>query len=301
MAELGCTKRSNLLTCVSLSPVVYGDKRGIGCRVTLHFEIYITLGTQGDAVGNPIDTVLETLEGTRFTTDDFISEFRKHYPQEWQDIVAKYGAGGKGSGSYYTANVHVGKQLSARKDREELTFVAYISSPDGWGSPFIALWERNLSGTAPVRFSTSLAADLTSILKDQFIPETERNSQILARIGQGKFRAQLVHYWKGCAVTQCDTMSVLKASHIKPWKDSDNRERLDQFNGLLLIPNLDALFDQGLISFANNGAILVSDLISRSANSLGVHERMKVRLTENHEKYMAYHRANIFIQGESST
>jgi hypothetical protein len=42
-AGLGCTKRSNLLICLGLSPVVYGDEHGIGCRVTLHFEIYVAL------------------------------------------------------------------------------------------------------------------------------------------------------------------------------------------------------------------------------------------------------------------
>ena len=46
-AGLGCTKRSNLLICVGLGPVVYGDEYGIGCRVTLHFEIYIALDSDG--------------------------------------------------------------------------------------------------------------------------------------------------------------------------------------------------------------------------------------------------------------
>jgi 5-methylcytosine-specific restriction protein A len=54
---------------------------------------------------------------------------------------------------------------------------------------------------------------------------------------------------------------LLKASHIKPWRDSDNAERLDIYNGLLLIPNLDSAFDKGYISFDDGGKIIISDMI----------------------------------------
>ena len=44
------------------------------------------------------------------------------------------------------------------------------------------------------------------------------------------------------------------ASHAKPWAECANdAERLDVFNGFLLVANLNALFDRFLISFDDTG------------------------------------------------
>lgn len=128
------------------------------------------------------------------------------------------------------------------------------------------------------------------------LPETERKSIILSRIGQGVFRSGLIGYWKRCAVTGCDLRELLKASHIRPWRDSDNAERLDIYNGLLLVPNLDNAFDRGYISFDNEGKIIISDKLSDNDRSkLGIHSRMKLRKIEkNHLKYLDYHRREVF-------
>ncbi len=69
-------------------------------------------------------------------------------------------------------------------------------------------------------------------------------------------------YWKGCAVTGADCIPLLKASHIKPWCESNNKERLDVFNGLLLSPNIDAAFDTGYITFDLHGKIVLSNAIA---------------------------------------
>jgi predicted restriction endonuclease len=73
--------------------------------------------------------------------------------------------------------------------------------------------------------------------------------------------------------------SILMASHIVPWaKCETNKERLDPFNGLLLTPNLDKLFDQGLISFKNDGTVLLSkELGAKQRAALGVTERSRLR------------------------
>ena len=98
-------------------------------------------------------------------------------------------------------------------------------------------------------------ADIEAIFRDPRLRgETSRKAMIDARLGQGRFRADLIERWNGaCAVTRCRLRDILKASHIKPWKISNNRERLDPSNGLLLIANIDALFDSGLVTFDNNG------------------------------------------------
>lgn len=124
------------------------------------------------------------------------------------------------------------------------------------------------------------------------LPETERRSIVLSRIGQGSFRSDLEKYWKVCAVTGCAKPELLVASHIKPWKDSDNFERLDVYNGLLLAPHLDRAFDRGYVSFDDEGRIILSDAFSdRDQRILGIHPDMKLRKIEpNHLRYLDYHR-----------
>jgi len=128
------------------------------------------------------------------------------------------------------------------------------------------------------------------------LPETERESIIQSRIGQGVFRSDLEKYWKKCAVTGCELSKLLNASHIKPWRSADNIERLDVYNGLLLVPNLDSAFDKGYISFDDEGKIMISGSLSDSdKNKLGIHSEMKLRKVEkNHLKYLYYHRQNVF-------
>ena len=66
--------------------------------------------------------------------------------------------------------------------------------------------------------------------------------------------------WGGrCAVTGLDLPLLLRASHIKPWRDSDNRERLDPYNGLLLSPSYDAAFDWGSSPSLRTAGMVLSD------------------------------------------
>lgn len=127
------------------------------------------------------------------------------------------------------------------------------------------------------------------------LTDTERESIIQSRIGQGVFRSGLISYWRRCAVTGCNSPDLLRASHIKPWRDSDNAERLDVYNGLLLIPNLDNVFDKGYISFDDDGKIIINDRLSdRDRDKLGIHSGMRLRkIEQRHIKYLDYHRREI--------
>lgn len=131
------------------------------------------------------------------------------------------------------------------------------------------------------------------------LSNTERESIIQSRIGQGRFRAELINYWGCCAVTGCQTTDILRASHIKPWRESSNKERLDIFNGLLLIPNLDVSFDMGFISFEDNGKIIISDFITKEDRlKLGICSDMKIeRINQLHFAYLNYHRKYVFNKG----
>jgi len=129
------------------------------------------------------------------------------------------------------------------------------------------------------------------------ITGTEREQLIFARDGQGKFRNDLLTHWEGkCCLTGISLNEVLRASHIKPWRDSNDDERLDKFNCLLLSANLDALFDSGLISFdSKTGSILISKKINRHVQkALLLHKDMKINIDPNHAKYLEWHRKFIF-------
>ena len=130
------------------------------------------------------------------------------------------------------------------------------------------------------------------------LSETERETVVQSRVGQGKFRNNLINYWRGCAVTGCKIITLLRASHIKPWRDCNNEERLDTYNGLLLVPNLDSAFDNGFISFNNEGLILISSKLDKEAKErLGINEKMMIRKVEkSHIKYLDYHRKEVYLK-----
>lgn len=130
----------------------------------------------------------------------------------------------------------------------------------------------------------------------QQIGTTEREAIIRARVGQGVYRQALLEHWQGCAVSGFALASMLRASHIKPWRDATHLERLDPFNGLLLTPNLDQAFDLGLISFTEKGDIVIAQtLITDLQLELGINARCRLRsLHDRHLNYLAWHREHVF-------
>jgi putative restriction endonuclease len=121
--------------------------------------------------------------------------------------------------------------------------------------------------------------------------ETTKKSIRDARIGQGYFRHELLKMWKGCPITGITNTNLLLASHSKPWSKSNDDERLDPYNGFLFAPNVDRPFDKGLISFDDEGRIIISDLLSdRDQKALGLHQGISIKLHPNHLKYLAAHR-----------
>lgn len=92
------------------------------------------------------------------------------------------------------------------------------------------------------------------VAEDDGVPPTQTEALAQQRLGQARYRAALMALWNGaCALTGVDIPELLRASHAKPWSDASDRERLDPFNGLLLEVRFDQLFDQGLISFNDDG------------------------------------------------
>lgn len=145
---------------------------------------------------------------------------------------------------------------------------------------------------------SDLIDDIETIIKDEIIPKTEKEQLISARVGQGNYRNKLINLWKKCAVSKCEMTELLIASHIKPWKESTNKERLDRYNGLLLLPNYDKLFDKGLISFEDNGKIIISPLIKEEEYKvLGISPNDKLfKVYPKNKPYLEEHRRIVFHQ-----
>lgn len=130
------------------------------------------------------------------------------------------------------------------------------------------------------------------------LKKTEREAIIKSRIGQGLFRQRLIDHWGGCSITRFGMCDCLIASHIKPWKDSNNQERLSVYNGLLLLPTYDKLFDRGYISFDGNGRIIYSRFFpSSERNILGIDGNVRLLHVENqHRAFLKYHNENCLMQ-----
>lgn len=143
-----------------------------------------------------------------------------------------------------------------------------------------------------IEFLTQLSIVTSSPIEEK---ETirEKESIVLSRMGQGEFRDNLIKHWKACAITGFSDERFLIASHIKPWKQSDNEEKVDKYNGILLLPTFDKLFDLGFISFSDAGKILISPNLV-DAELLGVNEKIVIQIKPEHNKYLQYHRENIF-------
>jgi hypothetical protein len=149
----------------------------------------------------------------------------------------------------------------------------------------IVLWEEHLRKT---------------IEQNQEIPETDREALVIARRGQGLFRNRVEAIESFCRVTRVDRQEHLRASHCKPWRDSDHEERLNGENGLLLTPSIDHLFDRGFISFADDGQLLISPVAHTPSL-----ERMGVPVTEGtnvggfssgQSRFLEFHRDAVFLR-----
>jgi hypothetical protein len=136
------------------------------------------------------------------------------------------------------------------------------------------------------------ATDIEDVIASG-LDETTKQRLINARLGQGGFRAALLEIWnEQCAITGCDIGLVLRASHVKAWRHSDNRERLDPDNGILLAASIDALFDKHMITFTIKGRVRAASCVPATALAkLGVPTRATIQLGEQTQTYMTHHRA----------
>lgn len=173
---------------------------------------------------------------------------------------------------------------------DSLGIVPRRSKKTFWITPEVGDWlEENTIDRIDAQEIATLEQE---ILADTSLPETTREAIVKSRVGQGLFRRRVIQEYGCCLITEIEEPALLVASHIKPWRDcrKDPRECLDPENALLLSPTWDRLFDQGFISFTDQGEMIISDELTRETRkALGV-RKQKIKLTRGQGAYMAWHR-----------
>lgn len=131
------------------------------------------------------------------------------------------------------------------------------------------------------------------------IPATTRRALVQARVGQGVFKDRVSRLEHRCRLTFVENPAHLVGSHIKPWRESTNEERLSGANGLLLTPTADHLFDRGFISFEDSGEVLVSAVADvDSLRRMGLDRENPPRplpFDRDQKHFLDYHRKEIFL------
>ena len=150
--------------------------------------------------------------------------------------------------------------IRATGDGNQFCYLAAIGGP--LGDTLLRLAERG--GQGPTKTLRELQRELVEDeevdrIEASDLPSTEKEQLVRARRGQGRFRRAVAEVESGCRLTGVTDPRFLVASHIKPWRDATDRERLDGHNGLLLAPHVDRLFDAGYLSFSDDGDVLYRD------------------------------------------
>ena len=187
-------------------------------------------------------------------------------------------------------------------DLKPLPSVAVGCEVTGWGAkrhPVARMGGKifkALNIDLPSSTWQTLVQDFDAVNNDDSLTHTTRDALVSARVGQGEFRTQVLNAWGcQCAATGCSVVEIIRASHIKPWRDSTNSERLDPNNGLPLIATLDAIFDVGLITFELDGTLLCSALLPESEQDrLALPKALTQKPTDQQRVFLAHHKQHHF-------
>jgi hypothetical protein len=208
---------------------------------------------------------------------DFINELLPHFRGKYDPLQAN----GNGNQGVYLAEI-------SRPFFETILVRCGHTASDFIGAGDVGFEAENMA-------AQSIIEDRTDI------GETQKRQLILARRGQGVFKANVRLNEPKCRLTGVTDPRLLIASHIKPWARCSDREKLDGCNGLLLSPHADRLFDRGFISFTDDGLLITSpDLDHSILSSWGIDYDAKVGpFSPEQASYLDYHRNNVFRSSKS--
>jgi putative restriction endonuclease len=242
-------------------------------------------GSNWGAVGWKIEVNFREL-ANRIRPKNHIAELRGFLPEKYSPLRLN----GDGLQSVYLTRVSagfaavifrlVGAEADQVSDVGNRVQQAERLSPSP--EPTLEEWERRMEKV---------------IRNDRGLTETEREALVLSRRGQGVFRANVALIEHACRVTKVERREHLIASHVKPWRDSSNDERLNGENGLLLTPTIDHLFDKGFLSFEDEGRLIVSPVADPvSLRRMGIPTGTAVNVgafSAGQRSFLEYHRDNV--------
>jgi len=172
-----------------------------------------------------------------------------------------------------------------------------LSSQNGETIFYTRLFNDYLDSFGQTEHPADLLNEETLLQHDSTLTEDEKLQTVRARVGQGKYRKKLLEECPFCPITLVSDDRLLIASHIKPWAHSDQFEKTDPKNGFMFTPTIDYLFDQGFITFEDNKRMVVSPWLSNATvtrlnlKPKSIYPKLP---SEDREKYLGYHRSNIF-------
>lgn len=244
-------------------------------------------GRRWDDIGWRVDVSYEQL-AAEFRPANWIEALRPFLPEKYSPLLPD----GRGSQSVYLTELPNPLALKlAELIGGELLMLARTElireAPDSEPTAETLLWEEHLRG---------------QIESDSSLTDTEREALVLSRRGQGLFKKRVQESESRCRITRVDRREHLRASHCKPWRDSNHHERLDGDNGLLLTPSIDHLFDRGFISFRDDGMLLISPVAHLpSLERMGVpvdRELPTGPFREGQARFLEYHRDAVFLRAQ---
>lgn len=162
---------------------------------------------------------------------------------------------------------------------------------------FDAIWEKK---NGPLVFNYGKK-------KNQPIEDNENEETIVEKIpkkvktgrdGQSKYREKLLEQCPFCPFTGIADDRLLIASHIKPWVAADDKEKIDPYNGYMLSPLYDKLFDRGFMTFTENRHVILSSMISpRTWKQIKLENNefiQRLPMDDKRIEYLKYHQNNVF-------
>jgi 5-methylcytosine-specific restriction protein A len=230
------------------------------------------------------------------------------YVDEWTDdgYFLLTGEGQFGDMKFIRGNSAIrdhqekGKELHLFFDAEQRSHVKYHGQLQYVDWEYFRSSDTNGDPRTAIRFTLEeVKQGKPSVSKQTHVPKknvppnsTERRGMVTSRVGQGYYRQEvLAKFGRKCAVLRTGPAEILIASHIVPWKDANDDERLNPDNGILLSPLFDALFDKHLISFEDTGEIVISSLLDQETRvTFSLVESAKIQTSPDMAPFLAQHR-----------
>ena len=217
-----------------------------------------SVGRSWEAIGWRVEVEFRR-SSAPFRPADWIERLRPLLPERYSPLQRN----GRGVQGIYLTELPralalaladlLGREVAAIARTETVAETAPFATPDA------DLWEEHLRD---------------KLRDNPALDQTERQALVLSRRGQGLFRQRVQGIESRCRVTGVWRPEHLRASHIKPWRDASNEERLAGENGLLLTPSIDHLFDRGFIAFEEGGRLVVSPVAHAKSSGKWEYRRM---------------------------